>query len=189
MQPVNTQQLVQRVSALADKPVHSMHPVTNVESQLESQLQASSVLGRRDMISKFAAAFALAAAANNRAEAKDEKFEKVFGKGEYKQESDLQKAEDFTSYNKVQYKAGPREAAPAKEKEAPKPGSVEEQPFLVPAVAAFAALATAAVPALLSPGETAFEAQRTASGKPAKLGANVGKGRKGPQAPAKKRFR
>lgn len=172
---------VQPVSALADKSAHSMHPVTNVESQLESQLQASSVLGRRDMIRKFAAAFAVAAAANNRAEAEDEKFDKVFGKGEYRQESDLQKAEDFTSYNKVQYKAGPRAAAPAKAP--PKPGDVEEQPFLVPAVAAFAALATAAVPALLSPGQTAFEAQRTASGKPSKLGAKVG------QAPAKKRFR
>lgn len=186
MQPVNTRPLVQSVSAMADKPVHSIDPVSN----LESQLQASSVSGRRDMIAKFAAAFALAAgSANNRAEAvappvDGERLEKVFGK-EYKEE-ELQKAEDFTAYNKVQTKAG---YAPKPAKETSEPGSVEIQPLVAPGVVLLSALVVGGVPALLSPGQTAFEAQRTASGKPSKLGATRGKG-KGKASPpsAKKKF-
>eukprot|EP00747_Dinoflagellata_sp_TGD_P170382 gnl/TRDRNA2_/TRDRNA2_201800_c0_seq1.p1 gnl/TRDRNA2_/TRDRNA2_201800_c0~~gnl/TRDRNA2_/TRDRNA2_201800_c0_seq1.p1 ORF type:complete len:209 (+),score=30.91 gnl/TRDRNA2_/TRDRNA2_201800_c0_seq1:127-753(+) len=113
--------------------------------------------GRRKMV---AGAFGLALAASMRAAvaAEDQKLDKVFGKA-YTEDS-LPKAEDFTSYNKVQTKPGfvpkkPKEVTQAE----PKPGSVEVQPLLVPAVVAFSALATAAVPALLSPGQTAKDAQ------------------------------
>jgi len=166
MQPVR-----QPVSAWADKLDHSTHPSTNVESHL----QASSVLGRRDAI---AAAFASAAAAtSNRAAVAKESAadvranEKVYGNPATSSriEPPLPPAGDYTSYNKVI--TVPR---PEKDESSRTPGTVEIQPALIPAVAVISALVTAAVPGLLSPGETAFQAQRTRSGKGAKLGAVSG---------------
>jgi hypothetical protein len=106
----------------------------------------------------MAGAFGLAFAASNRAAAEDTEFDRTFGRAYV--EPELEKAEDFTSYNKVQYKKLPSSKAAKKEvTKAPPPGSVEPQPLLVPGVVAFSAFAAAAVPALLSPGQTAKDAQ------------------------------
>lgn len=79
---------------------------------------------------------------------------------------ELQKAEDFTNVNKVQYKKGyePKAAEASK-----KPGSVEVQPLLVPAVVVGAGVVIGGVPALLNAGQTAKDAQDE----------NFGRGKKG----------
>jgi len=146
MQPSSTRQLVQPPSALLDKSDHSTHPVTNVE-------EASLILGRREAL---AAAFglALAGASNQAAVAED-----------------LPPAGDYTRFDKVVTKAG---VVPKPQGLTKKPGSVENNPALVPAVIAFSLAASAGVPALLSPGDTAFKASQrqgpgTKAGKGIKL--------------------
>jgi len=83
---------------------------------------------------------------------------------------DLPPAGDYTAYNRVVTKERPPSDFNLK-----KPGSVEVQPLLLPGIVAFSALAAAGIPVLLSPGQTAFEAQRTASGKGDKLEGKVRK--------------
>jgi hypothetical protein len=106
----------------------------------------------------MAGAFGLAFAASNRATiaAEDTEFDRTFGRAYV--EPELEKAEDFTRYDKVVTKKLPSSKAAKEVTKAP-PGSVEPQPLLVPGVVAFSAFAAAAVPALLSPGQTAKDAQ------------------------------
>merc|ERR1712228_947460 len=107
--------------------------------------------GRREMM---AGAFGLAIAASSRA---------AVALPEDELKGELQKAEDFTNVNKIQYKKG--FVAKTPEEESKKPGSVELQPLLVPAVVVGAGVVTAGVPALLNAGQTAKEAQDANSGK------------------------
>merc|ERR1712224_717836 len=93
----------------------------------------------------------------------------------------LPKAEDFTAYNKVQTVARPPSNKPTQT-----PGTVETNVALVPAVVAFSAIATAAVPALLSPGQTAKDAQDAQRSKAGKAGRSSNAGRSPKAAGARK---
>lgn len=78
----------------------------------------------------------------------------------------LPPAEDYTRYDKVTQKRGVNPKLKT-EVEEPKAGGVDASgagPALVGAVV-IGGLATAGLPALLSPGETAFKAQRANAGK------------------------
>lgn len=185
MQPLRAWQAsrTQHVSASTspDKSDHSTYPFTNFESQSEpASIWAKQ--GRRDMM----ASFALAAAANNRAAvAKDAVYNPYEDRNAVP--TDLPPAGDYTRYDKVITKKRP--SSEEKKQASGPPGSVEIQPLLVPAVVAFSALVTAAVPALLSPGQTAFEAQRAGGG--SKAGKGKLKTRRGlikNQEPPKRKF-
>jgi hypothetical protein len=153
-----------------------MQPIRARASRVVANAESETEMGRRQMM---AGAFGLAFAASNRATiaAEDTEFDRTFGRAYV--EPELEKAEDFTSYNKVQYKKLPSSKAAKKEvTKAPPPGSVEPQPLLVPGVVAFSAFAAAAVPALLSPGQTAKDAQDAQR--------SAFKGKKVKEAPKKK---
>lgn len=165
------------------KFMQPLQPMRARASSVVANSEPDAEMGRRQML---AGAFGLAVAASNRAAlaGEDPRFDKVFGKPYA--EPELQKAEDFTRYDKVVTKQRP---SPVVAQAEAAPGSVEVQPALVPAVVIFSALATAGLPALLSPGETAKNAQDKASAagriKPRK---QTVKGKKVPaKAPAKKK--
>merc|ERR1711953_1260145 len=124
------------------------HRASGVIANAESQA------GRREMM---AGAFGLAVTASSRA---------AVALPEDELKGELQKAEDFTNVNKVQYKKGfePKAAEASR-----KPGSVELQPLLVPAVVVGAGVVIGGVPALLNAGQTAKDAQDE----------NFGRGKKG----------
>jgi hypothetical protein len=134
------------------------------------------------------ASFALAAAASNRAAvAKDGIYNPY--EGSNAAPTELPPAGDYTRFNAVVKKKGFTEKTKEQTKESGPPGTVQIEPLLVPAVVAFSALVTAAVPGLLSPGQTAFEAQRAGGG--SKAGKGKLKTRRGlikNQEPPKKNF-
>lgn len=155
MQPVKARQPVQRVSALTspDKPDHSTYPVTNAESQLEPSADLAKQ-GRRNMI---ATAFALAAAGPSaRSWASEDSLEPAkTSAGSY-----------AGSYSDIQRVAIPPRSAkqpgvlnPTAVVGTAKEGAVDAPPVLLGALTV-ASIIAAGLPALLSPGETAFEAQR-----------------------------
>jgi hypothetical protein len=157
---MQARQPMQQVSALTspDQPDYSTYPVTNAQSQLEQSYQQ----GRRDAI---AALFALGVAAvTNQATAAEQSYN-VY-KGQAPAEEALPKAEDYTRYDSVTVKKGaaPSERA-AKAAAQPKAGSVEAPAWALPAAGVGVIGLTAAIPALLSPGETAYNAQRANEGK------------------------
>lgn len=130
------------------------------------------------------ASFALAAAASNRAAVAKDKIYNPY-EGSNAAPTELPPAGDYTRFDAVVKKKGFSE----KPKASGPPGTVEIQPLLVPAVVAFSAIATAAVPGLLSPGQTAFEAQRAGGG--SKAGKGKLKTRRGlikNQEPPKRKF-
>lgn len=168
------------------KFMQPLQPMRARASSVVANSEPDAEMGRRQML---AGAFGLAVAASNRAAlaGEDPRFDKVFGKPYA--EPELQKAEDFTRYDKVVTKKGFKKAEePVVAQAEAAPGSVEVQPALVPAVVIFSALATAGLPALLSPGETAKNAQDKASGAGRIKPRQTVKGKKTPaKAPAKKK--
>jgi hypothetical protein len=141
--------------ATQSKFLQPMQPIRARASRVVANAESETEMGRRQMM---AGAFGLAFVASNRATiaAEDTEFDRTFGRAYV--EPELEKAEDFTRYDKVVTKKLPSSKAAKEVTKAP-PGSVEPQPLLVPGVVAFSAFAAAAVPALLSPGQTAKDAQ------------------------------
>merc|ERR1719401_862614 len=119
-----------------------MHPMQPIRHRTPSVVANAELnTGRREMV---AGALGLALAKTRAAVALPEDELK----------GELPKAEDFTSYNKVQTKKGFEKSASAAA-----PGSVGLEPGLVPVVAVGAAAVTAGVPLLLNAGQTAKDSQ------------------------------
>jgi hypothetical protein len=156
--PSPVQMAVQSKPPQVSQPkfMQQMRPMPARASSVVANAEPDAGMGRREML---AGAFGLAMAASNRAAAAQQgpKDEKVFGK-EYVEPA-LPPAGDYTAYNKVVTVARPSASAGKVAEAEPSPGSVEVQPLLLPGIVAFSAFFTAAVPALLSPGETAKNAQ------------------------------
>merc|ERR1711862_1034918 len=123
--------------ASQSKFMRPMQPMRGRASSVVAHAESKVETGRRQMM---AGVFGLAAAGGHRAAfAEDAKFDKVFGKEDV--EKKLPPAGDFTNYKTVQTKAG---FVPSSTKDADI-GGTEAQPLLVPA--------------LLSPGQEAKDAQ------------------------------
>merc|ERR1739848_610750 len=140
--------------ASPSKFMQPMQPIRARASSVIANAESQADLGRRQMM---AGAFGLAAAVGNRAAFADEaRFDKVFGKP--LEEEKLPPAGDYTKFNSVVAKPGFVPKSPKEEKAKPA-GSVEFVPGLIPAVVVGSAVVSAAVPALLSPGQEAKDAQ------------------------------
>jgi hypothetical protein len=150
MQSMQARQPAMPLSALKSPDAY---PVANVEDQ-------SDPMDRRGML---AAALGLAGVATMGQAANAAVFdndESAFGKSTVpgdvsiataKKAETLPKAQDLTSYNKVMYKEGAKSSNPA---------PVIDAPPAVPLVlAALSVAAAGLIPALLSPGQTALDAQ------------------------------
>lgn len=143
---------VQLQPALASpsKFMQPMQPIRARASSVIANAESQADPGRRQMM---AGAFGLAAAVSNRAAlAEGFNVDKVDVKP--MEEEKLPPAGDYTRFDSVVTKPG---FVPTAKKE--KAGDVEVVPALIPAVIVGSAVVSAGVPALLSPGQEAKDAQ------------------------------